>query len=218
MSARTVRRPCPGSLGQAFDGQSGPPLGVRGFPPVQGTGLRWPGGRSGHDGGGPQGLPAAERSALVALLDRASTAVDHPALPEPQFLAVTRHAEAPPGERIVLVRYQTELLGFAVLSPARDGSTVVHVVVDPAVATPQHDVDTALLRLAVEEAPAGSDIHLWVMQATPADDARVAAGVSPPSATSSRCASPSPCPTTWSPPPVTCPPGRSWSAATRRRG
>ena len=120
-------------------------------------------------------LPARERSALVAVLDRASTAGDHPALPEPQFLAVTQHAEAPPGERVVLVRYETELLGFAVLSPARDGSTVVHVVVDPAVATPQHDVDTALLRLAVEEAPAGSDIHLWVMQATPADDARVAA-------------------------------------------
>jgi mycothiol synthase len=121
------------------------------------------------------GLPAPERSALVALLDRAGTASDHPALPEPQFLAMTQHAEAPPGERVVLVRYHEELLGFAVLSPARDGSTVVHVVVDPAVATPHHDVDTALLRLAVEEAPAGAGIHLWVMQATPEDDARVGA-------------------------------------------
>src|SRR5580698_7241755 len=120
-------------------------------------------------------LPASDRSALVAVRDRAGAASDHPALPEPQYLAVTDHAEAPPGERVILVRYGAELLGFAVLSPARDGSTVVHVVVDPAVATPQHDVDTALLRLAVEEAPKGSDIHLWVMQATPHDDARVGA-------------------------------------------
>jgi mycothiol synthase len=119
-------------------------------------------------------LPAPERSALVALLERASAAADHPALPEPQFLAVTQQAEAPPGERVLLLRHGTELLGFAVLSPARDGSTVVHVVVDPAVVTPQRDVDTALLRLAVEEAPAGSGVHLWVMQATPADDTRVA--------------------------------------------
>jgi mycothiol synthase len=120
-------------------------------------------------------LPAPDRSALVALLDRVSAASDHPALPEPQALAVTRHAEAPPGERVILVRYGAELLGFAVLSPARDSSTVVHVVVDPAHVTPQRDVDTALLRLAVGEAKAGSGIHLWVMQATPEDDARVAA-------------------------------------------
>jgi mycothiol synthase len=120
-------------------------------------------------------LSAPDRSALLALLDRASAASDHPALPEPQVLAVTQRAEAPPGERVVLVRRGAALLGFAVLSPARDGSTVVHVVVDPAVATPQRDVDTALLRLAVDEAPAGTGIHLWVMQATVDDDARVAA-------------------------------------------
>jgi mycothiol synthase len=120
-------------------------------------------------------LPAPERSALIALLHRASSASDHPALPEPQFLAVSQLAEAPPGERVLLVRFAEELLGFAVLSPARDGSTVVHVVVDPAVATPHSDVATALLRLAVEEAPTGSGIHLWVMQATPDDDVRVAA-------------------------------------------
>ena len=120
-------------------------------------------------------LPGPERSALVAALDRAAAANHHPALPEPQLLAVTRRAEAPPGERVLMVRHGAELLGFALLSPARDGTTVVHVVVDPGVVTPGHDVDTALLRLAVEEAPVASGIHLWVMQATPADDARVAA-------------------------------------------
>ena len=119
-------------------------------------------------------LPPPERAALVALLERTSGANAHPSLPEPQQLAVTRQGEAPPGERVVLARLWGDLVGCAVLSPTRDGAAVVHVVVDPTVATTGHELDTALLRRAVEETPAGSPVHLWIMQATPADDRRAA--------------------------------------------
>ena len=119
-------------------------------------------------------LPPPERAALVALLERTSGANAHPSLPEPQQLAVTRQGEAPPGERVVLARLRGDLVGCAVLSPTRDGAAVVHVVVDPTVATTGHELDTALLRRAVEETPAGSPVHLWIMQATPADDRRAA--------------------------------------------
>jgi mycothiol synthase len=118
-------------------------------------------------------LPAPDRASLRALLERASAASDHPPLPEPQQLAVSHVAEAPDGERIVLARQGTELVGIALLSPARDGSTVVHVVVDPAAAASA--VGQALLERAVEEAPGAAPIHFWVMQAGAADDLRAAA-------------------------------------------
>ena len=117
-------------------------------------------------------LPAPDRASLGALLQRANAAGDHPPLPEPQTLAVTEVAEAPEGERIVVARQGTELVGVALLSPARDGSTVVHVVVDPASAPA---LGQALLRRAVEEAPGAAPIHFWVMQATATDDDRAAA-------------------------------------------
>ena len=116
-------------------------------------------------------LPAPERASLVALLNRAGAAREHPSLPEPQWLAVTQHADAPPGERVVLAHQGTDLVGCAVLSPARDGSTAVHVVLDPA-AVPAHELDSALLRRAVEEARPDLPVHLWIMQATAADDDR----------------------------------------------
>jgi mycothiol synthase len=119
-------------------------------------------------------LPVPERAALVVLLERTSAAQAHPSLPEPQQLAVTGQAAAPPGERVVLARLRGELVGCAVLSPARDGSTVLHVVVDPAAVTAGRELDSALLRRAVEETPPGTPVHLWIMQATPADDARAA--------------------------------------------
>jgi mycothiol synthase len=122
-------------------------------------------------------LPAPDRAALRALLERANAANDHPPLPEPQHLAVSHAAEAPEGDRIVLAREGTGLLGFALLSPARDGSTVVHVVVDPAAPASSlpRALPQALLRRAVEEAPGSAPIHFWVMQATAADDARASA-------------------------------------------
>jgi mycothiol synthase len=120
-------------------------------------------------------LPAPDQVALRALLARSNTASDHPPLPEPQQLAVAHVAEAPDGERIVVARRGTELVGVALLSPARDGSTVVHVVVDPAGAPGPAALEEALLGRAVAEAPGAAPIHFWVMQATEADDDRAAA-------------------------------------------
>ena len=98
------------------------------------------------------------------------------------------------------------------LSPARDGSTVLHVVVDPAVGTTT--LESALIRRAVQEAPAGFPVHLWLMQATAADDDRAArARGSSPSATCCRCVSSSRSPTTCSRRPGPWPPGRSSRAS-----
>jgi mycothiol synthase len=121
-------------------------------------------------------LSASDRAALRSLLERANAASDHPPLPEPQQLAVSHVAEAPDGERIVVARQGPELVGVALLSPARDGSTVVHVVVDPAAAPAAASaLGPALLERAVEEAPGAAPIHFWVMQASAADDVRAAA-------------------------------------------
>src|ERR1700733_14479996 len=95
-------------------------------------------------------LPAPDRASLRRLLERAQATSDHPPLPEPQQLAVSHLAEAPDGERIVLARQGADLAGGALLSPARDGSTVVHLVVDPSVAAAA-ELPRALLRRAVQE-------------------------------------------------------------------
>jgi mycothiol synthase len=118
-------------------------------------------------------LTAPDRAALLALVERADAARDHPPLPEPQLLAVTHVAEAAHGERVVLARHGADLVGSALLSPAQDGSTVVHIVVDPELSA--SEFGPALLQRAVAEVPASSAIHLWVMQATAADDERARA-------------------------------------------
>ncbi len=120
-------------------------------------------------------LSAPERGALLALLERAAAASAHPALPEPQVLAVTHLSEASHGERLVLARQGAALVGCAMLSPTHDGSTAVHVVVDPTARASAPALGETLLQRAVEETPAGSPVHLWVMQATEADDERVRA-------------------------------------------
>ena len=89
------------------------------------------------------------------------------------MLALTHPGERPHDGRIVLAREDGGLAGLAMLSPARDGSTVLHVVVDPAAATP--GLQQTLIRRAVQEAPAGFPVHLWLMQATAADDDRAGA-------------------------------------------
>jgi mycothiol synthase len=87
------------------------------------------------------------------------------------------HADPQAGEgRVVLARAGDALVGIALLSPARDGSTVLHLVVQPAVdSTSGKDVADALLERAVTEVPAGSSVHLWAMHAEPADDTRARA-------------------------------------------
>jgi mycothiol synthase len=120
------------------------------------------------------GLAGPDRAALVALVERADDAHDHSPVPEPQLLALTGSGETRHDGRIVLAREGGALAGLAMLSPARDGSTVLHVVVDPEART--SGLQQALVRRAVQEAPAGLPVHLWLMQATAADDERAGAG------------------------------------------
>jgi mycothiol synthase len=122
-------------------------------------------------------LGVSDRGALSALLARAGAARGHPPLPEPELRAVT-HAGTPAarGRRALLARRHGGLAGSAFLSPAPDGTTVAHVVVDPATREDEIDeVIAALIARAVAAAPDRSPVHLWAMRATPADDIRAAA-------------------------------------------
>jgi mycothiol synthase len=119
------------------------------------------------------------RAAVSTLLRRAGEAQAHPPLPEPQLLGFARHGGAGAPGQVVLARDGDRLAGAAFLSPARDGSTVVHVVVDPE-SNPgddgeQADLADALVERAAGIVPAGSPVHLWAMHAGPQDDARAAA-------------------------------------------
>ncbi len=113
-----------------------------------------------------------DRALLAELLARAAAADDYPPLPEPQMLALTRPGETRAAGRIVLAREVGGLAGGAILSPARDGSTVLHVVVDPAArqAGRESAISSALIRRALSETPPGAPVHLWAMHAGPDDD------------------------------------------------
>jgi mycothiol synthase len=116
-----------------------------------------------------------DRAAMAGLLAKATAAAaGDPPLPEPQLRAVNGTGDAGAVHRVVLSRSEGTLVGVALLSPAHDGSTVLHAVVDPVTAD-RAEITAALLRLAVAEAPAGSALHLWAMGAGPEDDARAAA-------------------------------------------
>ncbi len=117
-------------------------------------------------------LGPGERAALTALLARAEEVDRHPALPEPERLAVAHPAQAD-GLRLVTARGRAGTpLGCALLSPSRDGSVVVHLVVDPAARDDTTDVAAELLRRSVAEVPGHGPVHLWIMRAGPPDDAR----------------------------------------------
>jgi len=117
-----------------------------------------------------------DRAALAALLARADAADGHPALPEPQLRDLTRLDAVRATERVVLARAGHGVAGCAVLSPAKDGSTVLHVVVDPDVrGHGSDDLVSALIGRAVAEAPPSAPVHLWAMQAGPDDDDRARA-------------------------------------------
>jgi mycothiol synthase len=114
----------------------------------------------------------ARRDALSALEQRGEDADGHPPLPEPQRLAITRDGEAAHGVRAVLAERDGTLHGAALLTPARDGSTVLHLVTDPGegdrAALAGRLLDEAVSR-ATAARPAGP-LHLWAMRAGPADD------------------------------------------------
>jgi mycothiol synthase len=127
-------------------------------------------------------LGAPRREAVVALLRRADAARDHPPLPEPQYHALADDGATVHQGRLVLAQRSSadhSLAGFALLTPARDGSTAIHVVTDPARPNGDGDGEPGLADELVETAVAVADadgarptLHLWAMQAGPADDAR----------------------------------------------
>jgi mycothiol synthase len=127
-------------------------------------------------------LDAQRRDAVSALLDRADAADDHPPLPEPQLHALADDGGTHHEGRLVLAENDNAgadgpLAGFALLTPARDGSTAIHVVIDPALrnagAGPglADELTSAAVTLADKDGTA-RPLHLWAMQAGPADDER----------------------------------------------
>jgi mycothiol synthase len=117
-------------------------------------------------------LRDTDRAAVAALLDRSAAPDGHPALPEPQLTAVTRPGAVRSDGRVVLARDEAGLEGLAVLSPARDGSTVLHVVADPGTPGRRERIASALIGRAVVGSPPGAPVHLWALEAQKADDQR----------------------------------------------
>ncbi len=130
-------------------------------------------------------LDPARRGAVTALLRRADSADDHPPLPEPQYHALADDGGTHHDGRLVLAERagtggaDRSLAGFALLTPARDGSTAIHVVTDPAYRNGDGDgapgLTSALIGAAVALADkdgTGPALHLWAMQAGPGDDER----------------------------------------------
>jgi mycothiol synthase len=127
-------------------------------------------------------LDATRREAVTALLRRADAADDHPPLPEPQHHALADYDKvgAHHEGRLVLVERADgdgSLAGFALLTPARDGSTTIHVVTDPALRNGggHHGLASELTGAAValaDKEGTGRSLHLWAMRAGPGDDER----------------------------------------------
>ena len=124
-----------------------------------------------------EALGADDRASVRELLARVDATDGHPALPDPQRLAVSA-AERPDDVRghVALARRGGVLVGLAVLSEARGPSRALHVVLDPAArrANGSGALARALVERALALAPTRTEVHLWVMQAGPADDARAA--------------------------------------------
>jgi mycothiol synthase len=131
-------------------------------------------------------LDAPRRDAVTALLQRADAAADHPPLPEPQFHALADSGPPHDGRLVLAERAargtgdaDRSLAGFALLTPGRDGSTSIHVVTDPELAAerPSEDPSELASRLvgaavALADKDGSTPLHLWAMQAGPADDER----------------------------------------------
>jgi mycothiol synthase len=117
-------------------------------------------------------IDGARREALLALLGRVDAADDHPPLPEPQqhALADGTGTEVHDGTLVLAGDENGEPQGFALLTPARDGSTAIHVVVDPARRDgelPGRLVDAAV---TMADEVGATPQHLWAMRADPNDD------------------------------------------------
>ena len=116
-------------------------------------------------------LTAQQLADMSELLARCAQFDRHPALAEPQRAAAARRDLGAEGALAVLGYESDQLVGCAVVTPAIDGATALHVAVDPA--HRDGSIRAEILRTAV--AQAHGRVRLWLMQATEADDAEAAA-------------------------------------------
>jgi mycothiol synthase len=124
-------------------------------------------------------LDATQLSDLGALLARCEEADGHPALAEPQRAAAARKDLGADGSQAILAYEGASLVGCAVITPATDGATALHVAVDPSRrggdptgAPTGEPIRHELLRTAL--AHTHGTVRLWLMQATAPDDAEAA--------------------------------------------
>jgi mycothiol synthase len=120
-------------------------------------------------------LDEAHLSDLALLLARCERADGHPALAEPQRSAAARSDLGDEGALALLGYEGPSLVGCAIITPAIDGATALHVAVDPE-HRGEHDDDpiqSDLLRAALTHTH--GTVRLWLMQATAQDDGEAAA-------------------------------------------
>ncbi len=120
------------------------------------------------------GLDADQRAALVALVGRAGAADAHPALPEPQRLALAGLLHPPEGSRVLSARDDGELLGCAVVTPDHDGSVTLHVVLDPLGEDGPRTFSALVGRALQRDVTGSAPVHLWAMQAGETADQQAA--------------------------------------------
>jgi mycothiol synthase len=114
-------------------------------------------------------LDAVQLSEVSALLARCERADHHPSLGEPQRVAAARSDLGGHGAQIVLA-YDEGLVGCALITPALDGATALHLAVDPEHRGETEGVQHELLRTALDHATRTGEIRLWIMKATDPDD------------------------------------------------
>jgi mycothiol synthase len=114
-------------------------------------------------------LDLVQLSEVSALLTRCERADRHPSLAEPQRVAAARSDLGGHGAQIVLA-YDEGLVGCALITPALDGATALHVAVDPDHRGAAEGVQHEVLRTALDHATGAAEVRLWIMQATDLDD------------------------------------------------
>jgi mycothiol synthase len=115
-------------------------------------------------------LDETHLSDLTILLARCEQADGHPALAEPQRAAAAREDLGDEGAQALLAYEGRSLVGCAIITPAIDGATALHVAVDPD--HRDEPIQTDLLRAALVHTH--GTVRLWLMQATERDDVEAA--------------------------------------------
>ena len=120
-------------------------------------------------------LQPGQRAELADLIARASRAIGHPALPEPQRMAVAEEDLGGGQAKVATITRGGRLVACAVIFTSPDGSVALHAVVDPdqpgeggAAALRRSVLRGALAALPVVT-PAPT-VRLWAMRATETDD------------------------------------------------